>query len=142
MYPELTLETIENIYEKLQDATANDEKTLLILDDIGASLKDGEIQKILRKIIYNRRHLKVKIVCLIQSFLSLPLEVRKLINNIFMFKPSKVEFQNLFNELFETKKNLATDIMNFGFEKPHDFLMLNVDNQKFYKKFDEIIITE
>ena len=142
MYDELDLETIQNIYKNLENASSEKENTLLIMDDIGASLKNNEIQKIFRKIIYNRRHLKVKVVILVQSFLSLPKEIRKLLNNIFLFKPSKVEFENLFDELFETNKDLAIDIMNIGYEKPHDYLMLNVDTQRIYKGFDEIIITK
>jgi hypothetical protein len=112
------------------------------MDDIGANLKNDEIQKIFRKIVYNRRHLKVKVVILVQSFLPLPNEIRKLLNNIFMFKPSKVEFENLFDELFETNKDLAIDIMNIGYDKPLDYLMLNVNTQKIYKGFDEIVITK
>jgi len=46
---------------------------------------------------------------LLQSYLSLEKEIRKLFNNVIMFKPSKVEFENLFNELFETKKEYASD---------------------------------
>ena len=32
------------------------------------------------------------------------------------------------------------DIMNFVYKDPHDYLMLNVDSQRFYKDFDELII--
>lgn len=142
MFNELDLETIEKIFQSLETASQEGENTLLIMDDIGATLKNNDIQKVFRKIIYNRRHLKVKVVILVQSFLSLPKEIRKLLNNIFMFKPSKVEFENLFDELFETNKDLAIDIMNVGYEKPHDYLMLNVDTQKIYKAFDEIVITK
>jgi hypothetical protein len=56
-----------------------------------------------------------------------------------MFKPSKVEFQNLFDELFETKKDLAIDVMKFVYDKKHEYLFLNVETQKMYKNFDEII---
>lgn len=140
MFEELDLSTINSIYNKLVAASEEKENTLLILDDVGASLKNNEIQKILRKIIYNRRHLKCQIIMLIQSFLSCPKEVRKLLNNVVMFKPSKVEFQNLFDELFETSKDLAMDIMNVAYEEPHDYLMLNVDDQRMYRKFDEIIV--
>jgi hypothetical protein len=142
MFNELDLETINTIYQNLENASTEGENSILIMDDIGANLKNNEIQKIFRKIVYNRRHLKVKVVILVQSFLSLPKEIRKLLNNIFMFKPSKVEFENLFDELFETNKDLAIDIMNIGYEKPHDYLMLNVDTQKIYKGFDEIVITK
>ena len=57
-----------------------------------------------------------------------------------MFKPSKMEFENLFDELFEQKKDISMDLMRYVFKNPHDYLMLNVDNQKFYKDFDEIIV--
>ena len=79
---------------------------------------------------------------LLQSFLSLPREIRKLLGSVFMFKPSKVEFENLFNELFETKKDGAMDIMNFVYDKPHQYLMMNVDSQKMYKGFDELLLKE
>jgi KaiC/GvpD/RAD55 family RecA-like ATPase len=140
MYDELDLETIENIYERLLESSENKEKTLLIMDDIGASLKNNNIQKILRKIIYNRRHLKVHIICMLQSFISIPREIRKLITNIFLFKPSKVEMENFCEELFETKKDKAIEIMNFVYDTPHQYLMLNVESQTMYKGFDRMII--
>jgi KaiC/GvpD/RAD55 family RecA-like ATPase len=140
MYEELNYNTIKAIHNKLTSYSDENENTLLILDDVGASLKNNDIQQIFRKIIYNRRHLKCHIVVLLQSFMSIPKEIRKMFNNIFMFKPSKVEFENLFDELFETNKDLAIDIMNFAYDKPHQYLMLNVDTQRMYKGFDEIII--
>jgi KaiC/GvpD/RAD55 family RecA-like ATPase len=140
MYEELDYNTISTIYEGLLESSEKNEKTLLLLDDIGASIKNKEIQKILRKIIYNRRHLKVHIICMLQSYISLPKEVRKLITNAFLFKPSKVEMENFCEELFETKKDKAIEIMNYVYDKPHQYLMLNVENQKMYKGFDELII--
>ena len=72
--------------------------------------------------------------------MSIPKEIRKLFNNVVMWKPSKTEFINLFEELFETKKDLALDIMNYAYEKPHDWLLLNVPSQRMFKGFDEIAI--
>jgi KaiC/GvpD/RAD55 family RecA-like ATPase len=142
LFEELDIGSISSIYERLLKSSEEKENTLLILDDVGASLKNIEIQKIFKKIIFNRRHLKVHIIILLQSYLSCPKEIRKLVNNCFIFKPSKVEFQNLFDELFETKKELAIDIMNIAFDNPHQYLMLNVDNQRIFKGFDEIIVDE
>ena len=68
MFDSLTLEKINTIYNKLEESTSEKHTTLLILDDVGASLKNNEIQKMLRQIIYNRRHLKVHIIMLMQSF--------------------------------------------------------------------------
>jgi hypothetical protein len=140
MFDELNGETIHDIYSKLRAASTADENTLLILDDVGASLKNNDIQKTLKTIIYNRRHLHVHIVMLMQSFLSCPKEIRKLLTNCFLYKCSKVECENFMAELFETHKDDVIDIMNFVYDKPHQYLMINVDSQKLYKGFDELII--
>ena len=94
MYEELNFDSINTIYESLLSSSEEKETSLLILDDVGAVLKNVDIGKKLRQIIYNRRHLKCHIVVLLQSYLSIPKEVRKFITNCFMFKPSKVEFEN------------------------------------------------
>ena len=142
MFEELDRPTIETIYNRLVASSDENETTLLALDDCGAALKDKEIQRKLRQIIFNRRHLKVHIVVMLQSYLSISKEIRKLFNNIFMFKPSKVEFENLFAELFETKKDLAVDIMRIAYKTPHDYLMLAVESQRMFRGFDEIIVHE
>ena len=140
MYEELTMDTTESIYGRLLTSAENKEKTLLVLDDVGASLKNKDIQKVLRKIIYNRRHLKVHIVMMVQSYISIPKEIRKLITNCIMFKPSKIEMVNFTEELCERKKDKAIEIMNFAYTKKHDYIFLNVENQKMYRNFDEIIL--
>jgi AAA15 family ATPase/GTPase len=140
MYEDLDYDSISTIHSNLKLSSAENETTLLILDDIGATLKNTELQKLFRKIIYNRRHLKVHVFVLLQSYLSVPKEIRKIFTNLIMFKPSKVEFQNLFDELFETKKDLAIDIMNMTYDVPHQYLFLNIESQRLYKNFDEIII--
>ena len=142
IFDELNFDTINTIQLKLNNSSGEKENTLLILDDIGASLKDNSLQKSLKQIIYNRRHLKVHIIMLLQSFKSCPLDIRKMMTNIYMFKPSKQEFQTLFDELFETAKDNAINIMNLVYDKPHQYLMLNVETQKMYKGFDEIILHE
>jgi hypothetical protein len=39
MFDSLTLETINTIYNKFEESTSDNHTTLLILDDVGASLK-------------------------------------------------------------------------------------------------------
>ena len=141
MYNQLDYETINEIKNKLDIFAEDDENTLIIMDDVGAELKNVEIQKVLRQIIYNRRHLKCSIIMLCQSYLSIPREIRKLVNNIIMFKPSKVEFENFIHELFERKKDSIIDLLQL-YQGKGDYLFLNVDTQRIYKKFDEIIFPD
>ena len=79
---------------------------------------------------------------MLQSFTTAPLVIRKLYSNVIMFKPAKKEFETLFEELFETKKDNAMDIMNFVYDKPHQYLFLNIDSQRMYRNFDEILINK
>lgn len=142
MFDELTYGSITNIYNQLLSNSENKQTSLLILDDVGASLKDSSIATILRKIIFNRRHLKVHIIVMLQSYMSFAKEIRKLFTNIIIFKPSKTEFENLMIEMFEMHKDIALDLMKEIYTDPHDYLFLNVDSQRMYKNFDEIIIPE
>jgi KaiC/GvpD/RAD55 family RecA-like ATPase len=142
MYNSLTHASLNDIYEKLQASTAEKESTLLILDDVGASLKIPEVQKLLREIIYNRRHLKVHIIILLQSFMSCPKEVRSMMSNIIIFKPSKNEFEHLSNEVLQMDHHEALELMNYAFISKHDYLFINESTKKIYKNFDEIIIPE
>jgi hypothetical protein len=141
MFNELDFDTINEIKNRLDEYTKENESTLIIMDDVGAELKNVEIQKILRHIIYNRRHLKCSIIMLCQSFLSIPREIRKLINNAIMFKPSKIEFENFIHELFEQKKDKIIDLLQL-YKNKGDYLFLNVESQRIYKMFDEIIFYE
>ena len=141
MYNQLDYETINEIKNKLDIFAEDDENTLIIMDDVGAELKNVEIQKVLRQIIYNRRHLKCSIIMLCQSYLSIPREIRKLVNNIIMFKPSKVEFENFIHELFERKKDSIIDLLQL-YQGKGDYLFLNVDTQRIYYMFNEIIFPD
>ena len=100
MFDELDYPTLSTIYDNLLESSEKKESSMLILDDVGSAIKNNDIQKLLRKIIYNRRHLRVQIIILLQKYLSVARELRKLVNNVVMFKPSKVESECLFDELF------------------------------------------
>jgi L-cysteine desulfidase len=43
MFDDLTLSNLTEIYNKLELSTLEDESSLLILDDVGASLKNNSI---------------------------------------------------------------------------------------------------
>jgi len=75
MYDELSKTTINDIYLKLNEYTNDNETFLLILDDVGASLKKDDIK--FRKIIFIRRNLNKQIIIMSQSYLLLLKEIKK-----------------------------------------------------------------
>jgi len=118
-------------------------KTLLFIDDMTADLKRSKfVETILKRIVFNRRHLKCNIIITSQSYVNMPLDIRKCITNIFMFKPSKKEMEVLFEELIEAKKKSFLDIMKYSFDTNHNFLFINITSQRMFRNFDEMIIDE
>jgi DNA replication protein DnaC len=140
---ELTDATITQLYNDLVTNTNLGQKTLLFIDDMTADLKKSKlVENMLAKIVFNRRHLKCNIIITTQSYSSMPLPIRKLITNIFIFKPAKKEMEILFEELVESKKKLFVDIMKLAYEKDHNFLFINITSQRMFTNFDEIIIDD
>ena len=143
MYYELDNNSIDSIYNKIDGFSKNDEKTLLFIDDMTASLKNSKfIIDTFKKMVYNRRHLKLNIIITAQSYVNIPLDIRKNIQNLIMFKPPKKELELVFHELFETKKDKFMDIMRMAYNEKHNFLFLNVPSQRMFKNWDELIIKE
>ena len=143
IYNELNDKTISQVYSNIDKASSADEKTLLFIDDMTSDLKKSKfIIDTLKKLIYNRRHLKLNIIITAQSYVNMPLDIRKNITNLILFKPSKKEFQIIFEELVEAKKELFEQVMKISYDKIHNFLFLNVPSQRLFKNFDELIFHE
>ena len=143
-YHELTDESISDMYNRIDKYSNEDEKTILFIDDMTASLKSSSfIQQTLKTMVYNRRHLKLNIIITAQSYVNIPLDVRKSILNLIMFKPSKPEFEKVFEELLESKKDICQKVLRYVFNKGgHNFFFLNVTTQRMFKNWDEIILND
>ena len=143
IFNELTDESIEKIYNMVDENSQKDEKTLLYIDDMTADLKRSKhIIDTFKRLIFNRRHLKCNIVITAQSYVNIPLDIRKNIQNLIMFKPPKKEMEIVFSELFENKKDLFLDIMKFSYNEKHNFLFLNIPSQRMFKNWDELVIED
>jgi len=144
MWDDLTLESITKIYENLEKNVSEKPKksSLIILDDCGASLKNKYIQEHFRRILYNRRHLATHVIVLVQSYLSVPKDLRKLATNVIMFKPSKVENENFYTELIPHKKEMMDELTKYIYKKRGDYLLLNCDSGKLYSDYNEIVIDD
>ena len=138
-YDELNYENLSEVMEQIKDEDTK-YTNCIILDDQGAYLKNKEVRKLLKELIFNRRHLRTSVFFLTQTYLSVDKEIRKLFSNLFIFKVSKKELELIFDELVEEAKDLVQPISKFVFDVPYNFLFINTDSGKMYKNFDEIII--
>lgn len=141
LFDELTLENLQKIYDAIEENSLNKKTSLVIYDDVGASLKNNDIQFLLKKMSFNRRHLKLVQIFLIQSWLSTPLSIRKLISNLIIFKPNKIEWEKVVEETIEQEKDIALGLLDL-YKKPHDYLFINITNQKIFYNQDEVEIVD
>jgi len=139
MFDELNIENLTSVYEMLLKFAEKKQHSLLIFDDVTADLKDLQVQKLLNRIVQNRRHLKCSIQLLVQSYISIPLTTRKLITHLILFRPNnRRETESLASEILFIDKNTLQAVMKHTYQQHHDFLYVDVTNQKYYKKFNAL----
>ena len=143
MFDELSFENLLEVMERIK-GTDPDENNVIIFDDMASYLKDKSTLQLFKELIFNRRHLHTSIYFLNQTFFSVPKELRRLFSNVFIFKVSKNEMRNIFDELVADPyiKTMMPTISKVVYDKPFNYLFLNTDSQKFYKKFDRIDFNE
>jgi hypothetical protein len=134
-YNELTIDNLNDVEENLSEYN-----NVILMDDMTAYLKDKSIKKKLKELVYNRRHKHLSIIFLVQSYLSVEKDIRKLFSNLFIFKCSKNEMEVIWDELVELPKDYMLPIMKTVYDKPYNYLFINTDSQRLFKNFDEIIV--
>jgi len=138
-YDELTQENLLEVMDTIR--ALEDENSVIIFDDQSAYLKDAGVLKLFKELIFNRRHLRTSVFFLNQTYRSTPKEIRRLFNNIFLFKTSKDIMKDVFEEVVEDKEKLdmIPQISKLVFNKPYQYLFINTPSQRFFKQFDEIL---
>lgn len=142
IYSYLDADVLNDIYEKCVENSANDEFSILIIDDMQNMFKDHNVEKILQKIILKMRHIRTSIWLLQQNFQALPKSLRELTSNIVTYNLGKSQMLKLFDEVVQMDKDKFNEIMDLAFVDKYDWLVINLRNKNMYAKFDKIIYDE
>lgn len=140
LYSELNYDNLQEVMALIKDDAAQDLNSLIIFDDQTAHLKKKDTMQLFKELIYNRRHLHVSLYFCVQTYYSVPKDLRRLWTNLFIFKTSKDELTNIWNELIEYDDALLPKIRKLVYDKPFQYLFVNTDSQRLFKQFDEIKI--
>jgi hypothetical protein len=136
------LEGIKESAKELREEDGGD--TLIVIDDMAVHLKNKHVIKELGDIIANRRHYGISLIILIQSYLFLPLIVRKQLTHLCMWKPTnKKEMESVFGELIYLDKDSCNNLHKYVFQDKYDFLYLDINSdQPFHRNFNTLQITD
>ena len=142
IFDELTGDVLDTIIQRAKDREDGD-KIAIIIDDMASQLKNGDVQKALKQIAMNKRHLGIYATFILsQTWKSVPFEVRRLYDNIIVFKVSPDEMETMFIETLPQYKDYSNAIQKLVYNKPHEYLIINTGSGRLFKKFDEIIIND
>jgi hypothetical protein len=134
-FNELSIENLMTVEDNLSE-----HNNVILVDDMTAYLRDSSIKKKLKELVFNRRHKHLSIIFLVQSYMSIDPDIRKLFSNIFVFKCSRKEMEKIFEESVELDKDYVLPIMRAVFDRPFQYLFINTDSQRLFKGFDEILL--
>lgn len=139
MHDDLDLETLTKIADAVAADAEEERSSLVLMDDVTASLKNNDVQALLRRLVFNRRHLRLSIILLAQTYNAVPLALRKTLSHVVAFRPrNKKEHENIFEELIPLPRERADALMRFVYQgdSRHGFMFLDVDRGLFHKGFD------
>lgn len=140
-FDELTFDNLNDVMNRIkgEDPKYNN---CIIFDDMTAYLKNPETKKLLKELIFNRRHLRCSIFFLVQTWFSIEKDIRKLFSNVFVFRVSKNELQQIFSEIVESKEKYINEIAKMVYSEPYKYLFINVNTQRLFDGWNELIFNE
>ena len=141
IYHEFNYENLNEVLERINDAPKN-ETNVIIADDMASFLKQAETKQLMKMILQNKRHLSLSVFFLVQTYFSVEKDLRRIFDNFIIYKTSKNELENIFDEQVEQHKGRAMEISKLVYDKPYEFLFIHPESQRLFKSWDEIIITE
>jgi hypothetical protein len=142
VYHELNIQTITEVEREIESNSKNNKKSLVIMDDMASSMKNVELQRTLVRFLCNRRHLRMTFWVVVQSYIQLPLTVRKNISHFIIFRPSnKKEIMSITDEI-NIDKNEFEAYLKFIFKpdqtkKDRAFMYID-DEGNIYNRFNRL----
>ena len=142
VYNELDYNTLEEIYNRILHLSSEHYDSLIVLDDMTSELKNPQLLRLFNTIINNRRHLRCSVFTLVQVYNSIPLSNRKTINYLIMYKlKNKKEIKSIYEEMITgISYEEFLKMLEYVFDKQYNWLLIDRDNNTYYKKFNQLII--
>ncbi len=144
IYNDLNIETLQDVYNKVVQNREDGFLSLIIFDDVQDNFK-GECEKLILKMINNRRHLLLSLMIIARSYRKMSRDVRKALTNHFLFNLSKEDFSDIYDERIYIDKN-SWDTILTQYRKSNDkngnFLFIDPEKQKMFINWDEVIFEE
>ena len=146
---------LSNIIEVEKNDNENDaddpHRVLIILDDaINYINTNKRASNVFKKLVMNGRHIlgkhsSVATWIVSQKVKSVPLQIRSQANQVFFFDSTKAEKSVVVDEFTPLDKKEGEEVLDFIYDKPHNFLFINLfipKNKRLFKNFNQLILED
>jgi hypothetical protein len=142
--------TQENLLGVLDTIKDTGEKVLMILDDCISDIRGkgkSEIENLLHRIFFNRRHLAGKggslsIIATSQTYNKIDPKLRKTASHLVFFEnKNKKELDSIFEEVILIPKKEFYDVLRYIFDKKYQFMYVDTtlpDYKMIHKNFNQL----
>ena len=149
VYHEMTMDGLIELKDqlsKLKETNIKEEEdpeyNCVIIDDFANDLKDKGIQRALNAMLIKARHLNTSFIFTLQSYLYMPKILRKQITYCTIFRPrNSEEWENIRKEVLQMNEPDAKKLFDYCFNEPYQHLDVDAFENKFYKNFNPLEIT-
>lgn len=131
-------------FKKDEEEEPELEYTCLYLDDYADIFKQNQFKDILNKILIKTRHLCLAVIITVQELKYFPLNLRKQITNMSIFKPKNFsEWTNICQEFFNLNKEDSLILYDYVFDKNYNHLdvQTNLGSNTYYKNWNKLIFS-
>lgn len=140
VYDKIDVASLQKIVDKTKETQ---ERTLLILDDNIADINGNkELKSLIKKIVFNRRHIPMYVMLVSQKLREIPLSIRQMADSIFFFNfQNRKEVDALYDDFIQSlERDEYKDLIKYMLDKNDtgfDFLYINRHKRdKFYRNFN------
>jgi hypothetical protein len=124
--------------EELQEI----QQVLIVFDDMMADIAKDKSRQFMRMIM-NRRHLGITVVCMTQVFNRIPAKLRKGFSDVMLFKTkNRKELDSIREELTAFNPKEFDELVEATLQNQHDFVLFKTYSDEIYRNLNPLMITE
>lgn len=137
LFHELSPESLQSVYEKLQENAMEGWHSLLLCDDFGGDLKLKPIERLFNLIALKNRHLRTSMMILCQNYYQMPKKIREITNNLVMFNTNRSMNEKMFREQFSGTDEQFRELLSL-LPNTHSYAILNLKYKRIYVNWNEV----
>jgi len=152
-FEEANMENLQGVLDSIKDTG---DKVLIILDDCISDIRGkgrGQVENLLQKIFFNRRHLcngpnhtggSCSVIATSQTYNKVDPKLRKTASHLIFYEnKQKKELESIFDEVILIPKQEFHDVLRYIYDKKHNFMYIDTslqDNKSIHKNFNQLVI--